>query len=74
MISFLIPFVICFAISIAMWSALVFEAIVSKNVMWDGIIVATAFLMFGAINVLYRSKKQISLLEEHLFRICNIKQ
>ena len=74
MISFLIPFVFCFAIGIAMWSALVFEAIVSKNVMWDGIIVATAFLMFGAINVLYRSKKQISLLEEHLFRICKIKQ
>ncbi len=70
---FVIPFIICFTAGIALWISLVYEAIAFTNVQWGGLFVVALFWIFGLVGMLFRSKKERDLLEEHLLRICSIK-
>ena len=74
---FIIPFIICFTVGIAIWVSLVYDivcgAVAFTNAQWGGLCVTTLFWIFGLVGMLFRSKKERVLVEEHLLRICNIK-
>lgn len=70
---YLVPFIICFTIGIALWIPLIYEAITFNNVQWGELSVTVFFWIFGLFGTLFRSQKEIVLLENHLLRICNIR-
>jgi len=72
LIMLLIPFILIFAVGIALWSVLIYEAIVFFNVQWGGLCITTIFWVFGLFGLLFRSPKERQLLEKHLIQICNI--
>ncbi len=71
-IGLLIPFILVFTVGIALWSALIYEAIVFANIQWGGLCITTFFWLFGLFGLLFRSPKERELLEKHLMQICNI--
>jgi len=71
--SALFAFVICFTVGIALWIPIVYEAVAFSNVQWGELCVTALFWIFGLVGMLFRSQKERLLLEEHLLRICNIK-
>ena len=68
-----IPFIICFTAGIALWTTLVYDAIAFDNAQWGGLCVTALFWIFGLVGMMFRSKKERALVEEHLLRICSIK-
>ena len=74
---FIIPFIICFTVGIAIWVSLVYDiisgAVSFTNAQWGGLCVTAIFWIFGLVGMMFRSKKERVLVEEHLLRICNIK-
>ena len=72
-----IPFIICFTVGIALWVPLVYDiisgAVAFTNAQWEGYVVTALFWIFGLVGMMFRSKKERALVEEHLLRICNIK-
>ena len=70
---YVIPFIVCFVAGIALWISLIYDAIVFADVQWGGLCVTALFWIFGLVGMLFRSKKERDLLEEHLLRICSIK-
>lgn len=72
LLSCLIPCIISFMAGIALWIPLVYEAIAFTNVQWGGLCVTALFWIWGLVGILFRSRKECILLEEHLMRICNI--
>lgn len=68
---FLVPFIICFTVGIALWISLIYEAIVFNNVQWGGLCVTAFFWILGLLGSLFRSQKERLLLEQHLLLICN---
>ena len=72
LLSFAIPFIICFTAGIALWVPLIYEAIAYANVQWGGLCVTAFFWIFGLIGLLFRSRKERALLEEQLLRTCNL--
>ena len=74
---FVIPFIICFTVGIAIWVPLVYDIISGvvafTNAQWGGLCVTALFWIFGLVGMMFRSKKERALVEEHLLRICNIK-
>ena len=68
---FLVPFIICFTVGIALWMFLIYEAVVINNVQWGGLCVTTFFWAFGLFGILFRSQKERVLLEREKLRISN---
>lgn len=48
-------------------------AVAFTNAQWGGLCVTTLFWIFGLVGMMFRSRKERALVEEHLLRICNIK-
>lgn len=69
---FWIPFLIAFVAGIVLWIALLCDFILSSNIDWGGIIVASIFWIFGLFGLFGKSKKERESLEKHLFKICEV--
>ena len=70
---FLTPFLICMTAGFPLWVGLLYEAFFLSTVEWGGLCVTAFFWLFGLCGILFRSRKERALLEEHLLKICGKK-